>query len=120
MHNTSGLTSSLTWAFEQNDDKITLRLTGALSRKTLLPLWEQRYSFLSTDKIAHQQLIWELADLTRIDSAGFALLSDLIHHCQKQAHTQIIQNPPEQFLTLADLFGLSKWLNPFLQHSGKN
>ncbi|URL02633.1 lipid asymmetry maintenance protein MlaB [Avibacterium sp. 20-126] len=120
MHNTSGLTSSLTWAFEQNDDKITLRLTGALSRKTLLPLWEQRYSFLSADKIARQQVIWELADLTRIDSAGFALLCDFLHHCQTQAQMQIIQNAPEQFLTLADLLGLSKWIDPFLQQNGKN
>lgn len=108
-------TKALTWAFEKNDDKITLHLTGVLSRETLLPLWEQRCSFLSEAKIAYQPVIWELKGISRIDSAGFALLCEFIHYCQTQAHQPMIYHAPMQLLTLADLFGLSKWLHPFLQ-----
>lgn len=107
--------NSLNWALEQNDDKITLRLIGALSRDTLLPFWQQRSSFLSNAKVANQQLIWELSEVQRIDSAGFALLCDFIHEYETQVSSQKIQHAPIQLETLADLFGLSHWLKPFLQ-----
>lgn len=113
-------TKALTWAFEQNNDNITLHINGVLSRETLLPLWEQRYSFLPLDNIVHQKIIWELAGLTRVDSAGFALLCDFIHQCEKKVQVQIIANAPKQLLTLADLFGLSKWINLFDNNNGKN
>lgn len=36
---------SLHWESQVNDGKITLQLSGELSRNTLLPLWQQRASF---------------------------------------------------------------------------
>ena len=39
-------TQSLHWESQVNDGKMTLQLSGELSRNTLLPLWQQRASFL--------------------------------------------------------------------------
>ncbi|HED4419919.1 TPA: lipid asymmetry maintenance protein MlaB [Pasteurella multocida] len=114
---------SLTWASEQNNDKITLRLAGELSRDTLLPLWSQRASFLPEEKSQVQTLYWDLTDVARVDSAGFALLCDFIRHCQKvmkQETSIILYNAPRQLLTLADLFGLSDWIATFVQSDGND
>ncbi|MFY1027390.1 NTP-binding protein [Actinobacillus seminis] len=114
---------SLHWELLQNDDNITPRLIGELSRDTLLPLWSQRTSFLSQPKLAKQNIVWDLTEITRIDSAGFALLCDFIHDCQQLqgAENRLqIKNPPIQLMTLADLFGLSDWITPLVQSNGKN
>ncbi|MFD0965944.1 lipid asymmetry maintenance protein MlaB [Seminibacterium arietis] len=109
----------LAWDLEQNDDKIIIRLKGQLSVARLLLLWQQRSELLSVQNIANRQISWDLAALERIDSVGFALLCDFIHYCQNQhIYGQKIINAPSQLLTLADLFGLSCWLSPFLQHNG--
>ncbi|MDH2927610.1 STAS domain-containing protein [Lonepinella koalarum] len=107
----------LTWSAVQNDDKITLRLVGELSRDTLLPLWQQRLTFLSEKQIADKDILWDLAQIKRIDSAGFALLCDLIAYCRKiksSEHKIVLINIPKQLLTLADLFNLNDWLTPFI------
>ncbi|PJG82552.1 STAS domain-containing protein [Caviibacterium pharyngocola] len=105
---------SLDWALVQNDDKITLRLSGELSRDTLLPLWRQRSSFLSAEKIENRDVIWDLAEISRIDSAGFALLCDFIHYCQTlNVRSQRMKDVPVQLETLADLFGLTDWVKSF-------
>lgn len=112
---------SLTWELEQNSDNISLLLIGELSRNTLLPFWEQRASFLSAEKIADKNVYWDLAQVTRIDSAGFALLCDCIGQAlkvQKQGYRIVLKNVPKQLLTLADLFGLSNWIATFIQVNG--
>ena len=48
--------TALKWDLIQNNDKIALQLSGELSRNTLLPLWQQRASFLS-EKLANQSII---------------------------------------------------------------
>lgn len=119
--------NDLKWSLEQNGDRIVLRLIGELSRNTLLPFWnvyhirkdgEQRDSFLSATQIADKNICCDLAQISRIDSAGFALLCDLIVHCrhlQQKNKILLLENVPPQVLTLADLFGLSDWLKPFLK-----
>ncbi|WP_439328445.1 STAS domain-containing protein [Lonepinella sp. BR2357] len=107
----------LTWSAVQNNDRITLQLVGELSRDTLLPLWQQRFAFLSEKQLADNNIQWDLAQIHRIDSAGFALLCDLIAYCKKvmSSHNNItLINVPEQLLTLADLFNLNDWLNPLI------
>ncbi|MCK3657600.1 NTP-binding protein [Pasteurellaceae bacterium Pebbles2] len=107
----------LKWSAVQNDDKITLQITGELSRDTLLPLWEQRFVLLSEKQIADKDILWDLSQISRIDSAGFALLCDLITHCRRIQHSNhrlIVANAPSQLSTLADLFGLTDWLNSFI------
>lgn len=108
---------TLTWAFKQNNDRMTLHLIGELSRNTLLPLWEQRDYFLSAEQTTKKTFYVDLSELIRIDSAGFALLCQLLNHWQTQ--TIFVQNAPHQLTTLADLFGLSNWLTPYLQTGNK-
>ncbi|MBN6064244.1 STAS domain-containing protein [Aggregatibacter actinomycetemcomitans] len=114
---------SLRWESDQNDDKMTLLLKGELSRNTLLPLWRQRASFLLAQKTETLDVHWDLSQVNRIDSAGFALLCDFLRHNQTlltNERKQILQNPPSQLLTLADLFGLSDWITQFSKTDGNS
>lgn len=111
---------SLTWEWLANNDKITLRLSGELSRNTLLPLWQQRAVFF-VDAENYQYIEWDLAQITRIDSAGFALLCDLLKHNQSlppQNKQQQLIHFSDQLLTLADLYGLSPWIRQFIHSTG--
>lgn len=112
-------TAKLTWSAMQNNDKIALRLAGELSRNTLLPLWnewkrQQRFAVLSTSQMAAHVIEWDLSSLTRMDSAGFALFSELLHDIQKMAISQKIINVPDELMTLAELFDLDNWLKTFI------
>ncbi|PVX32091.1 phospholipid transport system transporter-binding protein [Pasteurella langaaensis DSM 22999] len=110
----------LTWSTVQNNDRIALQLAGELSRDTLLPLWKewkgkQRFAVLTASQIANQQVIWDLSQLTRMDSAGFALFSELLHDMQEIAASQIIEHAPDELQTLAELFNLDSWLDSFIK-----
>ena len=109
--------TALKWDLIQNNDKIAFQLSGELSRNTLLPLWQQRASFLS-EKLANQSTIeFDLTNIKRIDSAGFALLCDFLHDCEQLLNKKVrLINPPEQLLTLADLVNLSHWIGTFIDH----
>ena len=109
--------TALKWDLIQNNDKIALQLSGGLSRNTLLPLWQQRASFLS-EKLANQSTIeFDLTNIKRIDSAGFALLCDFLHDSEQLPNKKVrLINPPEQLLTLADLVNLSHWISTFIDH----
>ena len=112
---------SLHWESQVNDGKITLQLSGELSLNTLLSLWQQRASFLLKGKSSGQTILWDLTQITRIDSAGFALLCEFLQHNQtllSKDQTQTLQNPPSQLLILADLFGLSDWITQFIPQNG--
>lgn len=113
----------LEWSVVQNDDRITLRLSGELSRHTLLALrqaFQQRqqgFAFLA-GKVT-RNMSWDLAQLSRIDSAGFAVLCEILSDCRRQLDTEQqlrLENVPHQLLTLADLFNLDDWLNAFIHH----
>lgn len=109
--------TALKWDLIQNNDKIAFQLSGELSRNTLLPLWQQRASFLS-EKLANQSTIeFDLTNIKRIDSAGFALLCDFLHDSEQLPNKKVrLINPPEQLLTLADLVNLSHWIGTFIDH----
>lgn len=108
----------LKWEAVQNNDRMTLQLTGALSRITLLPLyqqWQKRAQqnsvFASLSNFSSVDL--DLSQLEQIDSAGFAFLCDMLNDVAKIQQVKI-KNAPEQLHTLADLYGLSRWLQPFV------
>ncbi len=103
----------LQWRTQQNNESLVVHLVGELNRNTLLPLWKQRASFLSPKP--NQHIYWDLKELTRIDSAGFALLIELLNYYQKQNRNSLIHTP-EMLTGLAELFDLSEWFSPFLFH----
>ncbi|WP_018651396.1 STAS domain-containing protein [Actinobacillus capsulatus] len=102
---------TLRWGVQQNTESLFLKLSGELTRDTLLPLWKQRASFLSLK--GNQHIYWDLKDLKRVDSAGFTLLAELLNRYQKQTSNWLI-NIPETLKALAELFDLSEWLNRFI------
>ena len=110
---------SLTFEWLENDDKIALRFGGELSRNTLLPLWQQRAVFFQAAQ-NFALIEWDLAQLARIDSAGFALLCDFLRFRQTQApqQQQRLIHFSDQLLTLADLYGLSQWIRQFTHSTG--
>lgn len=101
----------LKWDIQQNSENLVVNLFGDLDRNTLLPLWEQRASFLSPKK--EQQIYWNLQGVTAMDSAGFTLFAELLNQYQKNNVNWVI-NSPESLKKLADLFDLTSWLSPFL------
>lgn len=108
----------LQWEAVQNGDRITLQLIGALSRDTLLPFYQQwlkrgqRDSFFAQTQ---RSWCWDLSQIQRIDSAGFAFLCDIVVDLQRANKVVMIENAPAQLTTLADLFGLATWLKPILK-----
>lgn len=110
---------TLTWVIKQSDDKIILQLVGELSRDTLLSLWEQRASFLSKENIEKISLDIDLSEIVRIDSAGVALLCNLVQEYKTQFGNNVsilLSNVPTQLITLVDLYGLSSWLTPYIKN----
>ena len=67
----------------------------------------------------NQRLIeFDLTEINRIDSAGFALLCDFLHDCEQLPNKKVrLISPPEQLLTLADLVNLSHWISTFIDHN---
>jgi len=108
---------TLQWAVSQNNESVVVTLIGELTRNTLLPLWKQRASFLQTN--ANQALYWDLAQLARIDSAGFAFLTELLNHYGKQTKNGLI-HVPEVIKTLAELYGLSDWIKQYIPNENQN
>ena len=101
---------TLQWGVSQNNESLVVKLTGELTRDTLLPLWKQRASFLSPT--GNQHIYWDLEELTRLDSAGFTLLAEMLNHYGKQITNHLI-HVPNVVYTLADLFDLDEWLKQY-------
>lgn len=108
---------TLQWSVFQNNESQVVQLKGELTRATLCPLWEQRASFLHTN--ANQALYWDLAQLARIDSAGFAFLAELLNHYGKQTKNSLI-HVPEVIKTLAKLYGLNDWIKQYISNKNQD
>lgn len=106
----------LQWDIQQNNESLMVQLSGDLTRDTLLPLWKQRASFLSPK--SNQYIYWDLKSLTSIDSSGFTLLAELLHHYQ-QKNPNCLLNTPPTLTSLAELFDLSDWFKIFLPKEKK-
>ncbi len=103
------VSKSFNWQIEQADNKVVVHLSGDLTRNTLSPLWAQRGSLLSNYACDH--IHWDLNEVAIIDSAGLALLVELLHLYQNKINYLI--NLPKSINDLAILFGLEDWLNTF-------
>lgn len=108
--------SPLHWDIQSEDCHTHIYIKGELSRFTLLPLWQvyapKKGQCFSQDL----PIIWHFGDIYHLDSAGFALLCDLLHQGEN-APSQRIADCSQQFLTLTDLFGLTPWVKGFLTNN---
>ncbi len=100
---------ALSWCIEQTENYVLINLSGTLTRNTLSPLWEQRASLLSG--YSSNRVDWYLNEVKMIDSAGLALLIELLHFHQDK--TNYLIDLPKFITDLAVLFGLEDWLNTF-------
>ena len=96
------MSSQLNW---QRDGKV-LSLEGELNSQTLLPLWEQRL------KVVSGVTTFEFSGLTRVDTAGLALLIHLIGQAKQQGNDVELRQMSENLLTLAQLYNLPESLFP--------
>lgn len=105
---------TLQWNIQQSNESLYVKLSGELTRDTLLPLWKQRASFLSLKQ--NQMLYWDLKEIERVDSAGFTLLAELINHYHKMTPSSLI-NTPNIVKNLAQLYDLDAWFEQFIVSS---
>lgn len=85
--------ASLSWQFEQS----RLLLIGELTEGTLSPLWQQRQTFLNALTCI------DLVSLTRVDSAGIALL---VNFHQAAAKPTKLTGASTQVKQMLDLYNL--------------
>lgn len=96
------MASQLNW---QRDDQV-LMLDGELNSETLLPLWQQQQQVVSG------VTVFDVGGLTRVDTAGLALLLHLIGQAKQQGHEVELRQVSENLLTLAQLYNLPESLFP--------
>ncbi|MDX7988583.1 lipid asymmetry maintenance protein MlaB [Xenorhabdus sp. 12] len=83
----------------------TLFLQGTLDRDSLLPLWQQKSSVL--EDIVNI----DVSQLSRVDSAGLALLVRLKGEFQQSGKALTFSNVGERLNTLIALYGVQSLLD---------
>lgn len=96
------MTKHLSW---QRDAQV-LNLEGELTSETLAPLWAQR------SEVVSGITIFDLGGLTRVDTAGLALLIHLVGQAQQQGNHVELRQMSENLHTLAQLYNLPENLFP--------
>ncbi len=111
---------ALHWNIAGNTTRREVYFHGELTRFTLMQAYHQFFP-----KTAHAEIFtkiptnatihWYVADISTLDSAGFAFLCDLLKQSETAGyHVQL--SCSEHCLTLAELFGFAHWLKPMLSH----
>ncbi|MDX6020584.1 lipid asymmetry maintenance protein MlaB [Scandinavium sp. V105_16] len=96
------MADSLRWTREGG----RLSLQGELDQDFLVPLWEAREEATQgIDTI-------DLTAITRVDTAGVALLMHLVAHIRQQGGTVKIEGKSEKMNTLVQLYNLTPDLIP--------
>ena len=96
------MAGSLRWAREED----LLRLEGELDQDFLVPLWEARAE--ATQGVG----TIDLSAVTRVDTAGVALLIHLIEEIKRQGHRVNLVGVSEKMNTLVQLYNLPADLIP--------
>lgn len=92
------MSDHLSWQSEGSQ----LRLAGVLERETLLTLWEARYGVMKQiDTI-------DVSALSRVDSAGLALLVHLQQIAQQQGNTLKFSGITDKLHSLISLYNLQQ------------
>lgn len=107
---------SFEWNVSHSEKGLHLQLNGDLTRSTLLPLWQRRASLFAenADLPAESCLYIELNHLETLDSAGFVLICEILHH-YSQRNTVKLTAVPHLVQDFAELYDLEQWLTPFIQ-----
>lgn len=91
------MANGLEW---QQDDN-GLKLSGELTRATVPTLWQQRKDWLGDN----DELVVNLAEVERVDSAGVAFLINTKRILKSQQRTLKIYEPNHQLLAIANISG---------------
>jgi len=89
-----------------NKEGSTLYLAGELDSDTVLPLWQQRNSVVSGMRV------FNLSGLTRVDTAGIALLIHLLALAKQQTKEAHLEGVSEKIASLIQLYNLPETLLP--------
>ncbi|MCG3100420.1 lipid asymmetry maintenance protein MlaB [Enterobacter sp. DRP3] len=90
------MSQQLRWSREGE----TLKLSGELDQDLLNPLWDKRHEAMQGVTLI------DLAEVTRVDTAGIALLAHLVAVGKKQGQSVKLNGASENVLTLAQLYNL--------------
>ncbi|MCQ4443077.1 lipid asymmetry maintenance protein MlaB [Enterobacter cloacae] len=90
------MSQQLSWSREGE----TLKLSGELDQDLLNPLWDKRHEAMQGVTLI------DLAEVTRVDTAGIALLAHLVAVGKKQGQSVKLNGASENVLTLAQLYNL--------------
>jgi phospholipid transport system transporter-binding protein len=96
------MADSLRWTREGG----RLSLQGELDQDFLVPLWEAR------EEVTQGVDTIDLTAITRVDTAGVALLMHLVAHIRQQGRTVKIEGKSEKMNTLVQLYNLTPDLIP--------
>ncbi|QTF10283.1 lipid asymmetry maintenance protein MlaB [Brenneria izadpanahii] len=90
--------NALSWQSQQS----TLVLSGGLNRETLLPLWQQR------DMLLADKTTLDVSGLSRVDSAGLALLIHFYYQRSLKGGELKIVGAGDRLKTLIALYNLDE------------
>ena len=96
------MSQQLRWSREGE----TLRLSGELDQDLLNPLWDKRQEAMQGVTLI------DLTDVTRVDTAGIALLAHLVAVGKKQGATVTLHGASDNVVTLAQLYNLPQDVLP--------
>ncbi|MCT4705436.1 lipid asymmetry maintenance protein MlaB [Enterobacteriaceae bacterium H11S18] len=96
------MNEQLNWTRDGN----TLKLAGELDSETVQTLWAKR------DKVMSGVQSLDLSDLSRVDTAGVALLIHLIAQARKQGTEMRLSGASDKLQTLVQLYNLPDGLLP--------
>ena len=96
------MSQQLSWSREGD----TLTLSGELDQDLLNPLWDKRHEAMQGVTLI------DLSHVTRVDTAGIALLAHLVAVGKKQGATVTLHGASDNVVTLAQLYNLPQDVLP--------
>ena len=90
------MSDQLSWSREGE----TLKLTGELDQDLLNPLWDKRFEAMQGVTVI------DLSGISRVDTAGVALLAHLVAVGKKQGTSVRLHGASDNVVTLAQLYNL--------------
>lgn len=105
----NNLETQLGFEFKAKPSCLEITLNGNLNHYNL-NLFFSEFKQKSV-AVNYPKVILDLTNLSGVDSAGFAVISDIIYHYKD---TEIeLKNPPSELKSLANLFGLDDFYAKF-------